>query len=80
MESSRSPIVALRVPPGELAVIEEAQRIMGDASISAFMRRCARMVAGAIIEATGQLGDTSPGAGSWDRCWLEGTLERKEDA
>jgi uncharacterized protein (DUF1778 family) len=77
--SPRNPVVALRIPPEDLEAIEEARRIMGDSSLSAFMRRSARMVAGAIIEAAGQLGDTRPGFGSWDRAWIEGSITRKED-
>jgi hypothetical protein len=76
----RSPIIALRLPPEDLAVIEQAQRIMGDASLSAFGRRCLRMVSSAILEAATQLGDTRPGSGSWDRAWIEGTIELKGDS
>jgi hypothetical protein len=75
----RSPIIALRVPAEDLAVIEEAQLIMGDPNLSVFMRRCARMVAGAIIEAAGQL-ELGPGEGEWSRCSIgDARIVRKEE-
>jgi hypothetical protein len=54
MDSSRPglPVVSLRLPPNELAALEEAQRIMGDATLSAFMRRALVTASRAVLDAT----------------------------
>jgi hypothetical protein len=77
--TSRSPIVALRIPEADLAVIEGARRIMGDATMSAYARQALLMVSRAIIAASRQL-DLGPGEGEWSRCGIaDARFIRKED-
>jgi hypothetical protein len=78
--AQRAPILALRIPEADLEAIERARAIMGDGTMSAYARQCLLMVSRAIIEASGRLGNIGASSGSWDRCWMEGTLERKEGA
>jgi len=80
MESQQSRVVCSRFSVADLERVERAAEIMGDATVSKFVRTATVMIAEAVIEAATDLGETSPGSGSWDRAWMEGTIERKEDA
>jgi hypothetical protein len=66
---TRNPILALRIPEADLATIERARTVMGDATMSAYARQCLLMVSRAILQASQQL-ELGPGEGEWSRCGI----------
>jgi hypothetical protein len=80
MQDNKAQVVCCRYGLSDLDTVKVAAEIMGQ-NLSVFTRTASVALANAIIEAAGQLGDTSPGSGDWSRCRIaEGTIEGKENA